>query len=77
MRVRCSLCDGRGGILCGSCSGTRYVIVIVPGSVYLSTTEYDPQGVLCPSCSGRGYLPCPECRGAGYLEYGDRYDWLV
>jgi len=76
MQVRCSLCNGRGGINCASCSGTRYVIVMVPGVVYFSTTEWDPQGVPCPVCSARGYVTCPECGGTGYVGSRNQYnDW--
>jgi hypothetical protein len=67
MQVQCSLCRGHGGITCSTCSGTKYVVVIIPGSFYQPASEYDSQAVGCPTCSARGYVVCPECRGSGYV----------
>lgn len=54
---RCSVCNGYGAVMCGSCSGWGFVYVL-----YMGWWCSAP----CPSCDQTGAVACFCCGGSGH-----------
>jgi S1-C subfamily serine protease len=70
----CTVCNGRGRVVCPNCGGSRTVHSTRTGSHTtiqgiggpITFPNDVPTQERCPVCGGTGYVRCPYCSGGGF-----------